>query len=187
MFDLLVRLCLILSIIVFVAGIAVMVMSLASYVIGGAPYEATPLHVLNRMLEVAAIRPGDKVYDLGCGDGRLIIDAHKEYGAVAVGIEISPFFCWVARLKARLARAEVTVLRGSFYAIDFSDADVVFCYLMPGQMKRLAARFTGLQPECRIVSLRFEVPGWQPTICIGKDPRRAIPAIRVYRAGDHPA
>jgi SAM-dependent methyltransferase len=187
MSELLVQFALILIILVFVAGASVLVMSLASLFIGGAPYGATPLHVLQRMLEAAAIRPGEKVYDLGSGDGRLLIDAHKEHGAVAVGIEISPFFCWISRIKARVAQAEVTILRGSFFRTDFSDADVVFCYLLPAQMKRLAPRFARLGPGTRIVSLRFEIPGWRPVQRICRDGHRPIPTIWVYRVGEPPS
>ena len=184
MLDLLVKLALILSIIVFVAGSSVLVMFLVSYLIGGSPYEATPLHVMQRMLAAAAIQPGEKIYDLGCGDGRLVIEASREHAAIAVGIEISSFFCWISRLKARIGQAQVTIVRGSFFDIHFGDADVVFCYLLPSQMKRLAPRFAQLKPECRIVSLRFEIPGWNPVERISKDGRRSIPTIWVYRVQD---
>ena len=184
MLDVLVSIALILMILVFAAGMSVMVMFLASYLIGGSPFEATPLHVLQWMLEAAQIKAGEKVYDLGCGDGRLLIEANRQYAAIAVGIEISPFFCWVSKLKARLAQAQVIIVRGNFFQIDFSDADVVFCYLLPGQMKRLAPRFAQLKPEARIVSLRFEIPGWKPFQRISKDGKRQIPTIWVYRTSD---
>ena len=181
MTDILIAIVLVLSIVVFVAGAGVMVIFLASYVIGGSPYQATPLHVLDCMLAAAAILPGEKVYDLGCGDGRLLISANLDYQANTTGIELSPPLCWISRLKARRANARVTVVRANFFDIDFSDADVVFCYLFPGQMKRLADRFAGLRPGCRIVSLRFELPGWRPLTSISRDGHRPIPTIRVYR------
>ncbi len=192
MLDALVSIALILVILVFTAGMSVMVIFLASYLIGGSPYEATPLQVLQCMLEAAQIKAGEKVYDLGCGDGRLLIEANRQYAAIAVGIEVSPFFCWISKLKSRIAQAQITIVRGNFFQVDFSDADVVFCYLLPGQMKRLVPRFARLRPQARIVSLRFEIPGWKPFQRITEDGKRQIPRIWVYRASgiaqtDNPA
>src|SRR5579862_7428539 len=92
-----------------------------------APYVASPARVVDRMLELANIRPGETVYDLGCGDGRILIEAAQRYKAKAVGIEISPKIADQARLqvkKAGLAQ-KVQVIQGDLLEADLTGADVV--------------------------------------------------------------
>ena len=84
------KLLLILPLLVAAGAASVFVLFIVSFILGGAPFVPTPSRVLRRMMELADISPGEKVYDLGCGDGRLIIEANKRYKARVVGIEISP-------------------------------------------------------------------------------------------------
>jgi SAM-dependent methyltransferase len=145
-------------------GIAALVMtaiSLVSMIITGSPFIATPKNLTRKILSLANIRPGDIVYDLGCGDGRFLIEANKSYGAKAIGIEISPIVCWLAKINVWLKRADVHIHRANFQKFDFFDADVIFCYLVPDQLAILANRLRKIQKECRIISRRFEIPGWE--------------------------
>jgi SAM-dependent methyltransferase len=104
-----------------------------------------------------------KLVDLGCGDGRVLREAQKRYGVRAVGYEINP----LAYLKARLFSFgfnKVKIKRQNFWEADLSDADVVFCYLYPDVMKRLAAKLvSGLKPGSVIVSSNFSLPGLVPS------------------------
>ena len=126
------------SILVLAAsGIVIVVIGILSYLLGGALFIATRTKVVKKMVALADIQRGEKVYDLGCGDGRLLIEANKKYGAEAIGIEISPFVFWLAKITTLIHRAKVTLVRGNIYKADFSDADVVFCYLMPEMMQKL--------------------------------------------------
>ena len=96
-----------------------------------APYLASPMPVVRRMLKLAGVKPGEVVYDLGCGDGRIVITAAKEFGAYAVGIEIRRDLA----LKAMRAVEEaglsdrVKIINANFFDVDISDADVVTLYL----------------------------------------------------------
>jgi predicted RNA methylase len=114
------------------------------------------------MLDMAQVGPGDLVYDLGCGDGRLIVAAARRYGARAVGIEIHPLrvlWCraWIAVLGLR---DRVKVVRGDLFAQDLSDATVVTCYLLQRTNDKLEGKFRReLDPHTRVVSKRFTFPG----------------------------
>lgn len=130
-----------------ILGLAVLAVAVLSFFLGDAPFLATSKPAAVRTMEVAAIQEGEKVYDLGCGDGRLLVRANKEYGAQAVGVELFPPLCWLARVRALLAGADVKVIRGNIFDFDFSDADVVLCYLMPGPMRK--TRTAVEKPETR--------------------------------------
>lgn len=102
------------------------------------------------------------MYDLGCGDGRLVIEANKRCKASAVGIEVSPMAYLLARLRTLASGADVTLILGNFMDCDISDADVVFCYLLEGQMTKLQGKSKTLKKDCRVVCRQFEIPGWEP-------------------------
>src|SRR5687768_13043325 len=91
------------------------------------------------MLKLAAVKPGDRVYDLGCGDGRIVITAARRYGARGIGVEIDPALVRRARANVRRHRLEdkVVIKQADIFQIDFSDADVVALYLLPELNVRL--------------------------------------------------
>ena len=127
----------------------------------GAPWVPTPMSKVHKMLRMAGVGPGDQVYDLGCGDGRMIITAARHYGARAVGIEIGPLrYLWCQiRITALGLRGRVRVVYGSFYRQDLSDADVVTCYLLQSTNQRLESKFKReLYPSTRVVSNSFTFP-----------------------------
>ena len=108
----------------------------------GAPWVPTSMSKVRKMLEMAEVGPGDIVYDLGCGDGRVIVTAARRYGARAVGIEIDPLrYLWCQTLITVLGlRDRVRVVYGSFYRKDLSGADVVTCYLLQSTNERLEGK-----------------------------------------------
>lgn len=127
----------------------------------GAPWLPTPMLMVHKMLKMAEVRPGDVVYDLGCGDGRFIIAAARRYGARAVGIEIDPLrYAWCQMLVTLLGlRRRVRVIRGDFFAQDLSEADVVICYLLQRTNTKLQGKFQAeLRPGTRVVSNYFKFP-----------------------------
>ena len=127
----------------------------------GAPWVPTPYKTINKMLKLAKVKPGDIVYDLGSGDGRVIIEAARSFGAKAVGIEIDPLrFMWTkARIFLLGLSNNVNVLLGNFFNIDISDADVVTIYLLQGTNVKLIDKFIReLRPGTRIVSNTFTLP-----------------------------
>lgn len=131
----------------------------------GAPWGPTSRRTVHKMLTLAGVRPGDVVYDLGSGDGRIPIMAARRFGARAVGIEIDPLFWLWTQLKIAVLglQREVRLIRGDLFDQDLSQADVVTCYLLPRTNERLVGKLKReLCPGARIVSRRFQLPGWSP-------------------------
>jgi predicted RNA methylase len=97
----------------------------------GAPWTPTPMGKIHKMLSMAEVGPDDLLYDMGCGDGRMVVTAARRYGARAVGIEIDPLrYLWCQFLVSLLGlRERVRIVYGDFYAQDLHDANVVTCYL----------------------------------------------------------
>jgi SAM-dependent methyltransferase len=142
--------------------------ALVSAVPANAPdigYLPTPQPVVDRMLRMAAVKPGERVYDLGCGDGRIVITAARKFGAHGIGVEIDPAL--VRRSRANVRRSgvgkRVVIKQADIFQIDFSDADVVVLYLLPELNARLLPRLRKLKPGARIVSFEFDMPGARPT------------------------
>lgn len=130
----------------------------------GAPWVPTPMSMVHEMLTMAEVGPDDLVYDLGCGDGRIIVTAARRYGARAVGIELDPLrFLWCQMLITVLGlRNRVRIIYGDFYKQELSPASVVTCYLLRATNKKLEGKFKAeLKPETRVVSNYFIFPGLQ--------------------------
>src|SRR6202163_1298905 len=96
-----------------------------------APYVSSPTRVVDRMLELAAIKPGETLYDLGCGDGRVLIAAVEKYNAKAIGVEINPKVAARAQswIKKGGVESQAHVIRGDLFDVDLTGADVVVIYL----------------------------------------------------------
>ena len=116
------------------------------------------------MLELAGVQKGSKVYDLGCGDGRIVITAAKKYGARGVGVDIDPVRVKESRANVAKAKVEklVTIRQADIFELDFSDADVVTLYLLPELNVRLMPQLRKLKPGSRIVSYDFDMKGAKP-------------------------
>jgi protein-L-isoaspartate O-methyltransferase len=129
------------------------------------PFITTPPEVVERMLQIAQVRPDDVVIDLGSGDGRIVIAAAQKFGARGVGIELDAALVARSRDNARLAQVtdKVNFVQGDVLVADISRASVVTVYLLPALMVKLQPRFIGeLAPGTRIVSHAFTMTGWAP-------------------------
>ena len=125
-------------------------------------YIPTPKNIVRQMLLLARLRQGELLYDLGAGDGRILIEGAREFGARCVGVEIDPER--IVRLKERLAatKVEAKIIEGDLMQIDLSDADVVAIYLSDSVNARLAPKLSReLKPGARVVSLDYTLPGWK--------------------------
>jgi Methyltransferase domain len=128
-----------------------------------APYVPTPPEVVARMLEIASVGPSDVVYDIGCGDGRMVIAAAKLHGAHGIGIELDPAL--IAECRAGAEREGVSKLV-RFLEMDatkarLTEATVLALYLLPESLETLAPTFErDLRPGARIVSHDYKIPGW---------------------------
>jgi SAM-dependent methyltransferase len=129
----------------------------------GAPYVPTPRHVALKMLTLAEVSSDDVVYDLGSGDGRILIMAAQEFGARGVGIEIDPRLVQEARRKARRAGVadRVEFRQGDLFDADLSPATVVTLYLWPDMNNRLRSKLQReLNAGDRVVSHSFDIDEW---------------------------
>jgi cyclopropane fatty-acyl-phospholipid synthase-like methyltransferase len=130
-----------------------------------APYVSTPWPVVQAMLRLAAVRPGDVVYDLGCGDGRIVITAARDFGARGVGIDIDPRRIEEANAAARSAgvAARVRFAVQNLFETDFSEATVLALYLFPELNAKLLPKIRAeLRPGARVVSHQFGIGDWKP-------------------------
>lgn len=129
------------------------------------PYVPTRPAVVNAMLKLANVSSKDVVYDLGCGDGRIVITAAKEYGATGKGIDINPERIAEAKANAQKANvnSKVKFAVGDLFKSDFSPASVVTLYLLPAiNLKLRPQLLQQLKPGTRIVSHAFDMGDWKP-------------------------
>jgi SAM-dependent methyltransferase len=129
------------------------------------PFLESPDSVVQAMLELAGVAASDVVYDLGSGDGRIVIAAAAQRGARGVGIELEADLVARSEESARAAGVaeRVRFVRGDFFEADFREATVVTLYLLPEVNRRLRPRLAEqLAPGTRVVSHRYEIQGWSP-------------------------
>lgn len=132
----------------------------------GLPWVPTREARIRRALEMAKLQPGETLYDLGAGDGRVLIMAAREFGARAVGIEIGPVQWALGWLKIWLSgnRHRARIRGGNFFRENVAEADVVFVYLTSAQTNRLQKKLQQeLRPGARVVSVAADFPDWQPS------------------------
>jgi len=125
-----------------------------------APWWRTSHKTARAICELARIKKGDLIYDLGCGDGTALITAAKEFGANGVGIEIDPVRYWTSKIRIRSngLSKRITVIRKNFFQENIKNADVVFVYLVPKALEKLLPKFKQeLKKGTRIVSFVYEI------------------------------
>jgi len=162
--------------IAYVAGTA-----LALPATQGALYVSTTRVRVRAFLDAVAMAPGQLLVDLGCGDGRVLREARRRYGVRAVGYELNLLALAKAKLLC-LGVAGVAVRPGNFWRADLSGADVVFCYLFPDVMGRLAEKAAReMRPGALLVSCNFPLPGWAPERVLRPAGGRHHDPIFIYR------
>lgn len=136
------------------------------------PYVPTPNKIVTEMLNAAGVTKNDVVYDLGCGDGRIVIAAAKEFGARGVGVDINPERIKEAEENARKAGVadRVKFVEGDLFQADIKDASVVTLYLMTHVNRKLRPKlWRDLKPGTRVVSQTFAMGDWKPDKTIELD------------------
>ena len=155
------------------AGALILVVGAATGVVGQsrwyakslAPDVTSPQEIVDRMLEIANVKPGETVYDLGCGQGRVLITAVQRFHAKAVGVELSDRLFQSATDHVALLNLQnrINLIHGDVLEVDLSPADVVTIYLMTTSNESLRPRLEKyLHPGARVVSHDYKVPGWIP-------------------------
>ena len=146
----------------------------------GALYVSTSRTKIAAFINAVPMKADQTLVDLGCGDGRVLREAQKRYGVRTIGYEVNP----LAYLKARLfsfGSNKIKIRRENFWEADLTGADVVFCYLYPDVMKKLAAKIkSGLKPGAIVVSSNFPLPEHTPTRILRSESSLHNDPIYVY-------
>jgi len=153
------------------------------------PYVPTPERVVKKMLEIAKAGPEDIVYDLGCGDGRIIVTAAKEFNVKkAVGIEINDERIKEAieNIKKNGVESRAQVIKGNFFEIDLSEATVITMFLLTNVNEMLKPKLEKeLKPGTRVVSHEFEMRGWIPKEVVKVEDGNMTHLVYLYVIGEH--
>lgn len=154
------------------------------------PYVPTPIPVVRAMLKVASAGPEDIVYDLGCGDGRILIIAVKEFNVKkAVGIEKDRERIKEARMKieSEEIKDRIVLINDDFFNVEISDATIVTLFLLTSVNEALKPKFEReLKEGTRIVSHEFRIPGWKPYKTIDvRDDNGSLHTVFLYIMGKH--
>jgi len=131
----------------------------------GAGFEPTSSKIVKRMLEMAEVDSQDRVYDLGSGDGRIVIEASKLYHAHSVGIEADPVRFGYSKIKILILglKNQVSLIWANFFEVDISKATVVTLFLSAKANQKLKQKLlTELQPGTRVISYFWKIKGWRP-------------------------
>jgi len=132
-----------------------------------APFVQTPVEVAKKMIQLAALKPGQTLYDLGAGDGRLVIMAAQETGAHTVGVEMRDDLVERARSEIKKLNLEdrVQVVHEDFFSVNLKEADVVTLYLTTSGNERLRPKLEQeLKKGARVISHDFKVGNWKPSV-----------------------
>lgn len=136
------------------------------------PFVPTPLEIVNEMLEMTCVRPGDKLYDLGCGDGRIVITAAKKYSIDCIGVDLDPRRIQECRSNALKASVsdKVTFVQNNFFDVDLHDASIVSIYLLSNINLKLRSKlFNELKPGSRVISHDFNMDRWMADKRVSRD------------------
>lgn len=131
----------------------------------GLPPVPTKPERIRKALKLANLQPNEILYDLGAGDGRVLLIAAREFGATAIGIEVGPIQCaWIwLRAVASGFGSKIQIRWANFYRVDLHDADVVFVYATSKEVTRLASDLEKqLKQGARVVSISADFPEWEP-------------------------
>lgn len=151
-----------------------------------APYVPMPQAIVERVLVAGRVKPGDVVYDLGSGDGRIVITAAQKFGAKAVGVELRADLCRIAneRIKILGLQDQVQMMQANALRVDLSPADVVIMYLLTSSNERMKPNLEKyLKPGARVVSNEFPIKGWKPEETLKAKAGAMEHTIYVYEIG----
>lgn len=145
------------------------------------PFVPTSGRIINHIISICDLKKGEKVYDLGCGDARFLLEAEKKTGERGIGYENAMLPYLLAQMRKYLNKAKMDVKMENFFRADLSKADIIYCYLGPEVMTELNKKF---QRECRkgtrIYSNSFSIKGLSPKKIWARDPKKKLPTVYLY-------
>ena len=145
---------------------SILVLSFGGVLLVGAPYMPTLDKAGDQALDLLALKPDQSLYELGCGDGRMLGLAAQR-GLKAIGYELNPFLVIIARLRTWRYRRQVKVIWGNFWKADLNRADGVYVFLLDRFMPKLDAKLTNQNRRLKLVSHAFKIPGKKPAKTTG--------------------
>jgi SAM-dependent methyltransferase len=173
-----------------IGGLVVLKMIFAASIVSVAPitrgamFHPSASIRVQTVLDRVSMSPGDRLVDIGCGDGRVLREARRRYGVRALGYEVNPVAYLLARFRT-LGMEGIEVRFGDFWKNDLHHADIVYCYLFPDVMKRVAEKLEKeLRPGTRVISCNFPVPGWKPLEILHPESSLHGDPIYLYRFPD---
>lgn len=147
--------CLIISLLIGTSAIAIFFTRV--------PFVPTPKKNVKLAIDQLDLKPGQIFYDIGCGDGRFLIEAETR-GAKATGFEISPWAYIRGKINLLIHKSQAKILYQNFYHTNLTDADAVFCFLITDVMPKVEKKLrTELKLGAKVVSYGFKMPSWEPT------------------------
>ena len=150
-----------------------------------APFVPSPAAVIQQMLELADLKAGEVLFDLGAGDGRTVIMAAKTFGARAVGVELREDLAKKAlsTIHSNGLADRVTIVNGDIFGVNLASADVIFLYLTTSANEKIRSKLEiELKKGVRIVSHDYEIAGWKPTTVKNfcENPKLGYPSHTIY-------
>lgn len=146
------------------------------------PFVPTQQNMIDKVLKKAGLKAGKTIIDVGCGDGRIVVQAAKKKNVKAIGYEIAPMVFLIAKLRQLIFNSKAKIYFRNFFNESLKNADIIFCYLMPAEMQKLAAK---AKAECKkgtkIVSHTFHIEGMKPKQIIKKNAENKTPTFYFYQ------
>lgn len=163
----------------------VLLVALGIMLVCRVPYAGTPPGQIERILDAIALPAGSRLYDLGCGDGRVVFAAARR-GIQATGFELQPLTCLRAKWRQWRRCPQADIRWGNFRQANLTDADAVFCFLVAAVMPRVATWLAEhLRPGATVVSYGFPLPGWKTTTILDA-PKPNGSRVYIYRPAPTP-
>ena len=147
------------------------------------PYVPTPNWAIQWMANNLDLKPSSYVYDLGCGDGRILFAMEKKFSNLKLtGFELAWLPYFITRLKIIFKKSKIKLLHKNFYKADLSNADLIFCFLIDSVMPKLEKQLKEqLKHGARVISYGFKFPNWQPSEVIVNPKKPKGSKINIYQ------